>query len=94
MILTPISPHSFTQKPLVLPREKTITLTADAKNTAPLALAIDGQRIVPLERGERVEISIAEERLRFLRLPEEHFFRTIRRKLFWGVGNVEECPMT
>ncbi len=94
MILLPISPHSFTQKPLVLPRGKKISLVADAKNFSPLLLAIDGQKIHPIEKTDRIEISLASEKTRFLRLPEEHYFKTIRRKLFWGAGNGEGCEIS
>ena len=93
MILTPIAPHSFTQKPLILPREKTIFLRESRKNSAPLALAIDGQKIIPLEKNDEISIKIADEKMRFLRRPEEHFFKTIRRKLFWGAGNSEKCEI-
>lgn len=93
MILVPVSPHSFTQKPLILPRGKKISLIADAKNFSPLLLAIDGQKISPVEKTERIDIRLAEEKTRFLRLPEEHYFKTIRRKLFWGAGNGENCEV-
>jgi len=93
MLLVPVSPHSFTQKPLILPRGKKISLIADVKNFSPLLLAIDGQKISPVEKTERIDITLAEEKTRFLRLPEEHYFKTIRRKLFWGAGNGESCEV-
>lgn len=84
LILTPISPHSFTHRPLILPGGKTVTVLADEKNRVPLMLTIDGQTAVPLAEGDFVEIGVAVPKLSFLRLPEEHFFKTIKRKLHWG----------
>lgn len=84
LILTPISPHSFSHRPLILPGGKIVTVLADDKNRVPLMLTIDGQTAVPLAADDRVEVSIAVPKLSFLRLPEEHFFKTIKRKLHWG----------
>lgn len=86
LILAPIAPHSFTHKPLVLPDDKYLTLTAHERNVEPLTLTIDGQLAVPIDKEDRVEVSKHEQKLLFWRLPEEHFFRTIKRKLRWGEG--------
>ncbi len=84
LILTPVSPHSFTHRSLILPADKRITITQDETNREPVMLTIDGQITVPLEKGEQVEIGISAEKLKFLRMPEEHFLKTLKRKLHWG----------
>ncbi|MFH1012361.1 MAG: NAD(+)/NADH kinase [Candidatus Peregrinibacteria bacterium] len=81
-IITPICPHSFTQKPIVIPDYKTIDITVETEGCAP-HLTIDGQESVALEYKDRVHIrrgGIA----RFVRLPTESFFSTLREKLDWG----------
>lgn len=84
MIMTPISPHSFSHRCLVLPSHKKITLMADDTNREPIMLTIDGQIAIPMTDGDSIEITTAKEKLVFLRMPEEHFLKTIRRKLHWG----------
>ncbi len=86
LLLTPISPHSFSHRSLLLPAEKKVTIMPDDSNREPVMLTVDGQITVSLEQGERVEITIAPEKLKFLRMPEEHFLKTLKRKLHWGIG--------
>ncbi len=88
LILTPVSPHSFTHRSLLLPGDKKVTIMPDDSNREPVMLTIDGQITVPIEQGEKVEISIAKEKLKFLRMPEEHFLKTLKRKLHWGKNAV------
>ncbi len=87
-ILTPINPHSFTQKPLVLPAENEIEVTIMTKKSrfsdVHVSLTLDGQTYVTLERGDIVRAKIAKETVQFLRLSEETFFSTLRSKLKWG----------
>lgn len=87
-ILTPISPHSFNQKPVVLPDDKKIEITVNSDYPA-INLTIDGQQNVKVKNGDVVKIKkngVAE----FLRLPTEHYFMNLRNKLGWG-ERVEKC---
>lgn len=88
MILTPISPHSLTHRPLIIPADKTVEISEHEDNRFSLMLTIDGQSAVQMEARDKVQIEKHPQRLKFLRLPEEHFFKTIKRKLYWGsAGN-------
>ncbi len=82
LILTPICPHSFTQKPIVIPDSKTIDIVVESRDRG-ISLTVDGQESVSLEYGDRVHIrrdGVAQ----FVRLPMESFFNTLREKLHWG----------
>lgn len=87
-ILTPINPHSFTQKPLVLPAENEVEVCIMTKQSkfadVHVSLTLDGQTYVTLERGDVVRAKIAKETVKFLRRTEETFFSTLRSKLKWG----------
>jgi len=85
MILAPISPHSFSHRPLVLPQDKEILLEEADSNREHLITTLDGQKSIKMEKGDRLRIRIAEENISFLRMPEEHYFKTLKRKLHWGV---------
>ncbi len=87
-ILTPINPHSFTQKPLVLPAENTIEVTILTKQSTfadvQISLTLDGQSYVTLKRNDRVQACIASSTAKFLRRNKETYFTTLRSKLKWG----------
>ncbi len=82
LILTPICPHSFTQKPIVIPDSKTIDIVIESQSRG-ISLTVDGQESVPLEYGDRVRIG-RDGVAQFVRLPTESFFATLREKLDWG----------
>ncbi|MCK5600407.1 NAD(+)/NADH kinase, partial [Candidatus Pacearchaeota archaeon] len=81
-ILTPIAPHSFTQKPIVIPADKKIQITVENKSKR-INLSIDGQESFNLEYKDEVVIR-RDGTAQFVRLPTESFFKTLREKLDWG----------
>ncbi len=87
-ILTPINPHSFTQKPLVLPAENEVEIHILTKKNrfedVQVSLTLDGQTYVTLRKGDVVRAKIAKETVKFLRRSEETYFSTLRTKLKWG----------
>lgn len=87
-ILTPINPHSFSQKPLVVPGTQRITvevLTEDNEyRSIDPVLTLDGQVAIPLRRGQRVAVTAHDEHATFLRRKEDTFYEKLRGKLGWG----------
>lgn len=84
-IITPICSHSFTQKPVVIPGDRPITLEF-TENDEVLNLTLDGQRSVELQKNDRVTIVMMETPLMFLKKEDDNFFQTIREKLHWGLN--------
>lgn len=87
-ILTPINPHSFSQKPIVIRSENTIEITVATKankfQMVNVILTLDGQVYVPLQSGDTVTACGCEKTVRFLRRKQDTFFGTLREKLKWG----------
>lgn len=87
-ILTPINPHSFTQKPLILPAEHTVDVTILTKpnkfSDIQVSLTLDGQTYVTLQGNDVVHVEKSSDSAKFLRMHEETYFTTIRSKLKWG----------
>lgn len=92
MILTPINPHSFSQKPIVLPASVTVEAEVLRKpgslGNADVSLTLDGQTYEPLQRNDLLRVRLHEESAQFVRRAQDTFFATLRRKLKWG-GNDE-----
>ena len=83
-ILTPICPHSFNQKPIVITSEKIIEVAPMGKGKEDFCITIDGQISQDLEKGDIIRIKKHPYKAKFLRLEEENFFKTIKGKLGWG----------
>ncbi|MBX5484903.1 MAG: NAD(+)/NADH kinase [Myxococcaceae bacterium] len=83
MIVTPICPHALTQRPLVLPSERTVHL--DLKEGASdVYLTLDGKSGYPMEPGDRVEVARSANRVLLVRNPKMGYFAILREKLRWG----------
>lgn len=87
-ILTPINPHSFTQKPIVIPGTQNIDVEIVKKPNmfldSEVGLTVDGQVYFPLEPNDHVVCCTHSETVKFLRREQDTFFSTLRRKLKWG----------
>jgi len=83
-ILTPISAHSLTQRPLVVPAEMTIEL--DSPDEKVIAV-IDGQDHYEMHEGDVLTIQGAEKSAKLLHRKERNYFSVLREKLKWGEEN-------
>lgn len=82
--VTPICPHSLTQRPLILPKKYVLSFENNSDNK--ILCTIDGQDIVNLERNDRVHIKISHTRANLIRRANIDYFDILRLKLSWGYG--------
>ena len=83
IVLTPICPHTMSNRPLVVPSSKTVEIETYSRSVG-LALTADGQIFTPLENGDRIVVQEADVRLRLVRATDMTFYDTLRTKLQWG----------
>ena len=87
-ILTPINPHSFSQKPVVIPSNQEIEVEVLTKSNkfqdTEVVLTLDGQVYIPLKNGDTVKACACGDSVQFLRRKQDTFFGTLREKLKWG----------
>jgi NAD+ kinase len=81
--VTPICPHTLTNRPLIVPSEMSIRIVSKARDEDAY-LTVDGQVGSPLERGDAVECSISSFNVPLIRTPDKTFFDVLRQKLKWG----------
>jgi len=81
--ITPICPHTLTNRPVIVPETSVITLISRAKDDAAY-LTIDGQVGEPLKRGDVVVCRSSQHALLLVRPPQLKFFDVLRQKLKWG----------
>jgi NAD+ kinase len=80
--MTPICPHSLTQRPVVLPGHFQMKVTT-SDDTA-LAI-IDGQDIYEFHEGESMHIKLADEYAHLIHKTDFNYFSVLKEKLNWGV---------
>lgn len=88
-IVTPICPHSLTERPIILPNDKSIRLVINGKNPD-LLFSADGLESVRLQSGDQISISYGGIRTNLIQLTEISYFGLLRRKLNWGRGLKKE----
>ena len=85
-MITPICPHTLTQRPVVLPRSSRASRCACCPREGEAQLDVDGRGSCPLERGDRVLVSCSEHPARFVVSPLRSRFDVLRAKLRWGAA--------
>jgi len=79
--LTPICPHSLTQRPVVLPGHFEIEMkTPDAS----ALVIIDGQDLVEITDRDTVHIKLASGAAHLIHRKEFNYFEVLKEKLGWG----------
>jgi NAD+ kinase len=83
IIMTPICPHTLTNRPLILPEDVSIKLKLE-KGSSDMMLTFDGQ--VGLEINVRDEILVekAQQPINIMRIPGLQYFDILKAKLRWS----------
>ncbi len=84
-LLTPICPHSLTERPIILPSDKSIRMVINEKNPD-LLLSADGLESVRLQSEDQIVVSYGGTRANLIQLTDVSYFELLRRKLNWGKG--------
>jgi NAD+ kinase len=82
LALTPICPHTLSNRSLILPLTATIEVEVITPKPATI-LSADGQVVSELAAGDRLKIRRARRTVRLTHLAGTSFCETLRRKLHW-----------
>ena len=83
MVLTPISPHTLTTRPLVLPSCKKLTIKVEPADQEVL-FSCDGSNHNLPDESPVVHIRQSEHYIDLISLSGQSYFETLRNKLMWG----------
>lgn len=83
IVLTPISPHTLSNRPLVLPGGATVEIELVSRDLQ-IILTLDGQEGILLNPDDRVSMKRSPHRLQLVRPGERSYFDVLRTKLRWG----------
>jgi NAD+ kinase len=82
-VVTPICPHTLTNRPLVVPDSADIEVDFKAEDET-VFLTLDGQIGIELQRGDHVRVHKAAEKLLLVRPAKKTYYQILRNKLKWG----------
>jgi NAD+ kinase len=84
MVLTPISPHMLSNRPLVIGDESVVEVRLRAAREGEVHITFDGQRGFPLACTDAVTVTRSPRTLRLVKAPDRDYFEVLRTKLKWG----------
>ena len=83
VVISPISPHTLTYRPLVDSADTKFELTVSDPNES-TSIVVDGRIMSPIKPGDRVTVERAGEPFEMISVPGQNDYRTLREKLGWG----------
>ena len=83
LIITPISPHALTNRPLVVQGGVEVKVSASLRENEAF-LTVDGQVGIPLQNGDEIVCRRSGRCVKLMRVNGNRFFEVLRNKLHWG----------
>jgi len=84
-VLTPICPHTLTNRPIVLPDTGVVRIKLKSKKDT-VFLTVDGQVGLEMKAGDMAEMSKAPHNLFMIQPKGKSYYEILRSKLKWGLN--------
>ncbi|MBF0098793.1 MAG: NAD(+)/NADH kinase [Magnetococcales bacterium] len=92
LLLTPICPHTLTNRPIAVPGYGEICITFPGRHgiidrhgeQKDRLLTLDGQTGFSLLEGDQILVKRSDHRLQVLHAPNRNYYAVLREKLHWG----------
>jgi NAD+ kinase len=84
LILTPIAPHTLTNRPIVIPAVVPVRVQPVMDDRDEVFVTFDGQEGFQLQDGDEIEVTRSETALRLIKPSTRSYFEVLRTKLKWG----------
>jgi len=88
VLITPISPHSLSARPLVVGGDEELTLELIEEHDD-AHIIFDGQKSLPIKKGENIKVHLSTKTLSLIKPKGRDYYSILREKLNWGVNNVK-----
>jgi NAD+ kinase len=82
-VISPICPHTLTNRPIVVSDEATIRIKVKSQDQD-VVFTADGQEGMPLQCGDMVELRKSNHCTVLIKSPNKDYFQVLRTKLRWG----------
>lgn len=85
LLLTPIAPHTLTNRPVVIPGGAEVEVHAETQGGSDdVFVTYDGQYGYAIPPGDVIRVCKAKQMLRLVKAPARDYFELLREKLKWG----------
>jgi NAD+ kinase len=84
LIVTPIAPHTLTNRPLVIPATSGVRIQPIVDGRDEVYVTFDGQTAYQLQAGDEILVRRADVCLRLIRPTSRSYYQVLRAKLKWG----------
>ena len=84
LLLTPIAPHTLTNRPIVIPATSPVRVQPLMEERAEVFVTFDGQAGFQLQAGDDIRVRRTDRTLRLIRPSTRSYFEVLREKLKWG----------
>lgn len=82
-VITPVSPHNLTARPIVISDDSEITFHIEGRSKKFL-ISLDS-RVESIDGSVNLRVKKAKFKVHLIQLPGQHYFKTLRQKLNWGL---------
>lgn len=82
-VLTPVSPHNLTVRPIIVADSSEITFQVDGRSKKFL-VTLDS-RVATVDNTVKLTVKKADFMVNLIQLEGQHYFKTLRQKLNWGL---------
>ena len=82
-VLTPICPHTLSQRPVVIPDDEAIEVVLETPREE-VYLTLDGQEGTTMGYQDRISVTRSERSVRLVKVTGRSFYDSLRAKLRWG----------
>lgn len=82
-VITPIAPHNLNVRPVIIPDDVNLRFEVEARSTKFLVSC--DSRTVTVDRSVKITITKADFYVNLIRLNNESYLTTLRKKLLWGI---------
>lgn len=83
LTITPLAPHSLTERPIIVPMRSALRVRVRAPKS-PYVYAVDGRSTLVYDDETELTVTASDRVVRLVALPGHQYFETLRSKLMWG----------
>jgi NAD+ kinase len=87
IIMTPISPFTLTNRPLIIPDSACITIRLEEKSED-IMLTFDGQAGLEISEMDTIIVRKGKHPINLITMPDQEYFDVLKAKLRWSGGRV------